>query len=164
MIAEADKQRLFDQILEENRSRLRLFSRANAGANNYPDLEQEILLALWNSLDGFQGRSNHRTWFFAVASNTVSVFLRRQRRRIRETAMTGAKEPVTDGNGQNRDPEAILEEFTQSLSETDRTVLLMYLGNAPNGEIAAAIEIDEGSLRVKLSRIKKQFESRYVGS
>ncbi len=40
----------------------------------------------------------------------------------------------------------------------------MYLGNAPNGEIAAAIGIDEGSLRVKLSRLKKQFESRYVGS
>ena len=49
MIADADKQRLFDQILEENRARLRLISRANGGANNYPDLEQEILLALCGS-------------------------------------------------------------------------------------------------------------------
>ena len=152
------------QILEVNRARLGLISRANAGANNYPDLEQEILLALWNSLDGYQGRSNYRTWFYAVASNTVSNYLRRQRRRIRETAMMGAKEPVTYHYDQNRDPMAILEEFTQSLSETDRMVLLMYMGKAPNGEIAAAIGIDEGSLRVKLSRIKKQFESRYVGS
>lgn len=164
MIADAEKRRLFDQILEANKARLRLISRSNAGANNYPDLEQEILLALWNSLDGYQGRSNHRTWFYAVASNTVGNYNRRQRRRIRETAIMDAKEPVTCDHDQNRDPMAILEEFTQSLSETDRMVLMMYLGNIPNGEIAATIGIDEGSLRVKLSRIRKQFESRYVGS
>jgi hypothetical protein len=57
LIADADKLRLFDQILEENKTRLRIISRANGGANNYSDLEQEILLALWNSLDGYQGRS-----------------------------------------------------------------------------------------------------------
>jgi RNA polymerase sigma factor (sigma-70 family) len=163
LIADADKLRLFDEIVEENRTRLRIISRANGGANNYSDLEQEILLALWNSLDGYQGRSNHRTWFYAVATNTVNNHLRRQRRRIRETAMTGAKEPVTCDYDQNRDPMAILGEFMQSLSVIDRMVLFLYMGKAPNGEIAATIGIDEGSLRVKLSRIRKRFESRYVG-
>jgi RNA polymerase sigma-70 factor (ECF subfamily) len=163
LIPGADKQSLFEKIVEENRSRLRIIARANADANSYPDLEQEILLALWNSLDRFEGRSSLRTWFYRVASNTVSNFLRRNHRRIRETAMAAAEEPVTGNNCQNRDPLAILGEFTRSLGELDRMVFLMYLDNFSYSEMSEAIKVDEANLRVRMSRVKKLYESRYVG-
>jgi len=159
-----DKQTLFEQILEENKSRLHMVARANATADFCPDLEQEILLALWSSLDRYEGRSSLKTWFYRVAFNTVSNFLRRNHRRIRETCLSEADEPATCNSGHNRDPLAILEEFTRSLGELDRIVFVMYLDNFSYSEMAEALKADEANLRVRMSRVKKLYESRYVGS
>ncbi len=163
MTEKTDRQTLFEKILEENKSRLRIISRANANSDCYLDLEQEILLALWNSLDRYEGRSSLRTWFYGVASNTVSNFLRRNRKISRETELTVAQEPATCSNGHNRDPMAILEEFTRSLNELDRIVFVMYLDNFSYSEMSEAIKVEEANLRVRISRVKKQYESRYVG-
>ncbi len=162
MKPEADKKSLFEQILEENRSRLHMVARANTNADSCPDLEQEILLALWNSLDHFEGRSSLKTWFYRVAFNTVSNFLRRNQRRIREISLSVADEPASCSNGHNRDPMAILEEFTRSLSELDRIVFVMYLDNFSYSEMVEALKADEANLRVRMSRVKKLYELRYV--
>ncbi|MEA1673447.1 RNA polymerase sigma factor [Nitrospirillum sp. BR 11163] len=44
------------------------------------DLLQDIHLALWRSLDGFDGRAALRTWVFRVAHNTGATHALRQRR------------------------------------------------------------------------------------
>ena len=159
----ADKQRLFEQIVAENSRRLRIVAWNNSSGDQYKDLEQEILLALWTSLDRFEGRSGLTTWFYRVALNTAHAFTRRNFRRNRETGPSAGKEPATAGNWQNRDPVSILEEFVHSLGELDRSVFLMYLDDLSYREISQAIQIDEANLRVWVSRLKKQFESRYIG-
>lgn len=155
-MARPDKHRLFEQILEENRSRLRVIARASVGGDDSQDLEQEILLAIWNSLDRYEGRSSLRTWFYAVASNTVSSFLRRNRRRVREAPWTDAVEARAGVAGQDRDPMVILKEFTRSLDELDRLVFLMYLDDVTYREMADVLKVEEASLRVRLSRLLSQ--------
>ncbi|EGY00073.1 RNA polymerase, sigma-24 subunit [Nitrospirillum viridazoti Y2] len=44
------------------------------------DLLQDIHLALWRSLDGFDGRAALRTWVFRLAHNTGATHTLRQRR------------------------------------------------------------------------------------
>jgi RNA polymerase sigma-70 factor (ECF subfamily) len=162
LVERADKQRLFEQIVAENNRRLRIIARNNSPFDQRKDLEQEILLALWTSLDRFEGRSSLTTWFYRVAINTACAFNRRNLYRRMESATLVAEEPATYGNWQNRDPIQILEEFVQSLGELDRNVFLMYLDDVPYREMSQAVQIDEANLRVRVSRMKKQFESRYL--
>lgn len=44
------------------------------------DLQQEVWLEVFRSLDSFQGRSKISTWIFALASNQVKTWLSRSRR------------------------------------------------------------------------------------
>jgi RNA polymerase sigma-70 factor (ECF subfamily) len=161
-MARPDRHRLFEQILEENRARLHIIARASVGADECQDVGQEILLALWNSLDRYEGRSSPKTWFYAVASNTISNFRRRRHRRVREAPWTDAVEALAGSPGQERDPMIILEEFTRSLDELDRLVFLMYLDDVTYREMSDVLGIEEASLRVRLSRVKKQYEARYL--
>lgn len=39
--------------------------------DNRKDLEQEILIQLWNSLDKFDGRIKMSTWIYRIALNTA---------------------------------------------------------------------------------------------
>ncbi len=162
MIPGTDKQSLFEQMVEENSSRLRMLARANASADLRPDLEQEILLALWESLDRYEGRSSRKTWFYRVAFNTVNNFLRSNYKRVRETSLSAADEAAACGNGHNRDPLVILEEFTRSLGELDRIVFVMYIDKFSYGEMSEALKKDEAYLRLRVSRLKKLYESRYI--
>jgi len=162
--ARCDKNQLFDAIVDEVRPRLRVIVRHNARACDRQDLEQEILLALWRSLDRYEGRSSRRSWFYSVANNAVRDFARRNHRQTRLFVDAVAEEPAPYVHWQNRNPESLVEEFTGMLAHLDRMVFLMYLDDAGFEEMSAALEIPVEVLRVKTSRLKKLFMSRCVGS
>ena len=61
-----------------------------------------------------------------------------------------------------RGEEQILLEFARSLPDMERNLFTLYLTNLSYQEIAAVAGIAEPTLRVKISRLKKQFEQRYL--
>ena len=56
----------------------------------------------------------------------------------------------------------MLNEFAESLPDVERSLFTMYLSNLSYQEIAESAGISEINLRVKLSRLKNQFEQRYL--
>jgi RNA polymerase sigma factor (sigma-70 family) len=163
LVERSDKQKLFEQILEENRKSLRRIARSSADGSNYQDLEQEILLALWKSLDVYEGRSNLKTWFYSVATKVVRKFARRNCYKRLESCMAIAEEPATYGNDHNLDPIKMLDDFVRSLDEMDRMVFLMRLDEVSYREIAETMNGNEAYMRVRANRIKKQFETLLNG-
>ncbi|MGA2264687.1 MAG: sigma factor [Acidobacteriota bacterium] len=72
--------KLFDQILMENARLIHDVAWSHSGVALARDLEQEILLALWESLDRYEGKSSLTTWVYGVALNTTRWFNRANRR------------------------------------------------------------------------------------
>jgi RNA polymerase sigma-70 factor (ECF subfamily) len=166
LVAESEKEKLFERILEENKRRLHIFARANARGDSWRDLEQEILLQVWRSLDRYQGRSNFKTWFYAVACNTLRHFNRmnyRPETTLESLESVPAPLQGTDTSGKARDGIQILESFMQLLGDVDRTLLLMHLDGCSYEEISEATEMGEGALRVRIHRLKKQL-AKYAES
>ena len=64
---------------------------------------------------------------------------------------------MADENAESR----ILDEFLSSLSKVDRAAMLLHLDNVTPGEAAEILGLTEGSLRVRMHRIRKQFEATY---
>lgn len=83
---------------------------------------------------------------------------------MREAPWTDTVEARAGAAGQDRDPMVILKEFARSLDELDRIILLMYLDDVTYREMADVLKVEEATLRVRLSRVKKQYEARYLGS
>ena len=161
MLESAERLKLFEQVVTENRKRIYLVARSNAPRNCAQDLEQEILTALWQSLDTYEGRSSLSTWVYGIAVNTARYFNREHRRREVILATLPAKSIETPHPEHNLDMVRIVEAFIQSLDEEDRNLFVMYLDDICYADMARVLDREEASLRMKVSRLKKQLRERY---
>jgi RNA polymerase sigma factor (sigma-70 family) len=160
VIAPSEKEDIFNRIIATNQGRFRYIAQKYAPADEAMDLFQEIRHQLWRSLDRFEGRSNLETWAIGLALYTASVYKRDAVRRDRAMVAYG-QEMQTEQRG-GRDWEQMLEDFKQSISDTDRDILTLHLANLSNQEISEFIGISELNVRVKISRLKNQFKQRYL--
>jgi RNA polymerase sigma-70 factor (ECF subfamily) len=162
LIDSHEKETLFANIVAENSRWLRMIARQNARGDTWQDLEQDILLALWRSLDRYERRSSLATWFYAVAINTAKDFKRRKRNAERPRGILAAQPDPTHQRAY-QDAVEIAEEFAGSLNDLDRYIFQMFIDDLSYREMSLATGVDEANLRKRVSRIKEQFKARYDG-
>ena len=124
------------------------------------DLIQEIHLALWRSLKGFDGRCSLRTWVYRVAHNAAVSYTIRQRsnsptfiglEEIEALADTAQGEAAQE---QNINLERLLI-LIQTLSPPDRQLMVLYLEGMDAASIGEITGISAGNVATKIHRIKK---------
>lgn len=131
------------------------------------DLVQEILIALWRSLEGFDGRCSLRTWVYRVAHNTAASHVTRQMR-MRQRVFVGLEElaelaDTTEGEeaaGQ-RDEIALLYELIDQLKPLDRQVMVAYLEGMDAASTAEITGLSAGNVATKIHRIKQILSRRF---
>lgn len=161
MVDPGEKERLFEETVAQNMHWLRIMAKNNASADNWQDLEQEILIALWRSLDRFSSRSSLETWLYSLARNTAKDFKRRNHN-VRERDRRVYPNPGFVE--QNHDEMRIVADFIETLNALDRQLFIMYLDDTGYAEMSSATGIDEANLRKRMSRMKEQFKTWYNGS
>jgi RNA polymerase sigma-70 factor (ECF subfamily) len=159
------REELFNRIIEENEKRLAAIARFYADRLSQDDLYQEILLQIWLSLDGFGERCKLNTWVYRVAINTALYFSREAaaRRERSENDPDATEESQAVKLGPLSEVQ-ILEDFIDSLGDADRGLFLLYLENVSYEEISDVLDMDEAVIRAKISRIRKKYIERYLGS
>jgi RNA polymerase sigma-70 factor (ECF subfamily) len=159
--ASSSREETFASLLAANRRRLQAIARSYARGEAERDLLQEILLQLWRSLDGFEGRSSLDTWAYRVALNTAIVWRRKAGTEPREhRGADDAEEPAA--NSGPRDELAILDEFVSGLGPADRALFVLYLEDLTYRQIAEVTGLTESHVGVKLHRLKRAFKERYL--
>jgi RNA polymerase sigma-70 factor (ECF subfamily) len=131
------------------------------------DLLQEIHLALWRSLSGFEGTCSLRTWVYRVAHNVAASHIVRQRR-YRSRALVGLEEveaTLVDVNaeaGVGRE-EALgrLYALIHRLKPPDRQIILLYLEGSDAASIAEITGLSAGAVATRVHRIKRILAERY---
>jgi RNA polymerase sigma-70 factor (ECF subfamily) len=146
----------FEQTLEENRSSLARIARQYARGDDWQDLMQEMSVALWRGLPGFDGRAKRSTWVYRVAINTALQFVRRKR--LATTALSD--EPVGAVNA--GDPLTVLASFLRELDPVNRALLLLDLEGLHRDQIADVLGLSPGAVAVRMTRLKQRFTERYV--
>ena len=129
------------------------------------DLLQEILLQVWRSLPGFQGRAKPATWIYRVALNTAITFLRKSIRSGRVDALTDAEAPFCEDREFRRVEQAeVLERALATLGNVDKALVLLHFEERSHKEIGEILGISEKAVGVKLVRIRNKLREWFQGS
>ena len=128
------KEQEFTSIVKEHKSTIYtvcyMFSK---DADEVNDLFQEILLNMWKGFDGFQGRSNIKTWIYKVALNTCITIDRKKKKR--NTVELSLDINLYEDNDSDTKQIKLLYDRINKLGPFDRAIILLWLDNMPYDEI-----------------------------
>ena len=126
------------------------------------DLLQEIHVALWRSLEKFNGRCSVRTWIYRVAHNVATSHVIRQAKGKRnapaflslEEAEVWASRGNVETSADRRQALDRLFALIQQLEPPDRQVMLAYLEDLDAASIAEITGLSVTNVWTKIHRIK----------
>ena len=99
--ARAGDEEAFRRLLEPYRRELQVHCYRMLGSfTDAEDAMQEVLLAAWQGMDGFEGRSSIRTWLYRIATTRCLNARRSSRRRQLAVAPPGARPPQPTRRGE----------------------------------------------------------------
>lgn len=127
-------------------------------AEDVDDLHQEILLRLWQGYDGFEGRSDIKTWIYCVALNYCINFSDKRKRE--QTRRTTARE--SDTSDSDLEKQMQIKQLYQRINKlglVDRSVILLWLEGLSYEEIGAILGISVKNVSFKLVRIKERLKN-----
>ena len=138
------------------------------------DLLQEIHLALWQSLAGFDARCSLRTWLYRVAHNVATSHVIREHR-LNSRTMVGIEALETlpaknderdrdssrESNIDRRHALAKLLLLIHQLKPLDRQIMLSYLEDMDAASIAEITGISPGNVATKIHRIKNVLTTKF---
>lgn len=158
----AGRDETFRRIVHEYKAPLRRLTQSYAsGQADREDIYQEILIAIWTALPRFRGDSSERTWVYRIAHNiAISASVRRNRQKHNQASYAFDLDLQPDGSF---DPEAasleaerrrLLAEAVRRISGLDKQIVLLYLEDLSNREIAEVVGMSEGAVATRLSRAR----------
>ncbi|MEP6632824.1 MAG: sigma-70 family RNA polymerase sigma factor [Luteimonas sp.] len=127
------------------------------------DLAQEIAAQLWRAYRGYDPQRTFSTWMYRIALNVAISFLRNDvQRRGHAVALDDALHDAADDNA--ADPEIdgqvrALHRFIAQLDPLNRALLLLYLDDRPQREIAEVLGISETNVSTKIGRLKQRIRN-----
>ena len=151
-------ERLFAQTVAEHKSTIYtvcyMFSQ---DADEVNDLFQEVLVNLWKGFEGFEHRSDIKTWIYRVALNTCISIDRKKKRRSSEVRLTMDINLFKDGDEDTKQVD-MLHKRISKLQPFDRAIVLLWLENLSYEEIGQIVGITTKNVSVRLFRIREQLK------
>jgi len=155
----------FISVIKENQNLIyKICYSYCSNSENRKDLQQEILLQLWNSFSKFDGRAKLSTWIYRIALNTAITFYRNDSKHSdKKVSIDASIISLSDFEYVPEQDEdiAMLYQFIEKLNEMDKALILLYLDDNKQKDIAEVLGISETNVATKISRIKKILKEQF---
>ena len=152
----------FAALLDENRRLIfKVAHTYGRGRADVEDLAQEIAAQSWRAYPTYDAARSFSTWLYRIALNVAISWLRveapRRRRSVPfEPELHDAAVHVID---EADDGSRILRGFIEAQGPLDRALLLLYLEERPNHEIADILGITATNVTTKINRLKERLRA-----
>ena len=117
-------------------------------------------MQIWRSRDKFRGDAKWSTWIYRLSLN-ICLTLIKKKKKNRQHYNSDYKietEAVEDERTFPDESLNLLYEAIKKLSEVDRAIILLYLEEKPNKEIAEIIGTTPNNIGVRVNRIKERLK------
>ena len=153
-----ETERQFKNLIQEN-ERL-IWKVCSIYAHNRADREdlfQDIVVRIWIALPTFRAESKVSTWIYRVAINTAITGLRKKKDFIHSIEPANLPTDVIDDNAR-AEQEQLQELYIaiDSLNAIEKAIVMLYLEERSYLEMEEILGIAQGTLRVKMNRIKEK--------
>ena len=132
---------------------------------DYEDYYQEVCLQIWKSKDNFKNKSEWSTWIYRLSLN-ICLTLIKKKKKTRQYFNNDAVNQYEEGEENSafsNENLNFLYEAIKRLSEIDRAIILLYLEEKPNKEIAEIIGTTPNNIGVRVNRIKERLKKLLDG-
>ena len=151
-------EKTFEETLKEQKDTIftvcYMFSKDEDEVN---DLFQEVLINLWNGFEGFENRSNIRSWVYRIALNTCISYDRKKRRTATERLNMNLN--LFEDRDEDTRQVDMLHKRISKLQPFDRAFVLLWLENLSYDEIGQIVGITAKNVSVRLFRIREQLKN-----
>ena len=118
------------------------------------DLYQEAMVALWNGLKSFKGKSSLSTWIYRVVINSCISFLRHNDSKTLYISTESIKEIPDSTTSYCKDDYECLTYLISRLSPLDKALILMWLDERTYKEISDVTGLAPNLVGTRLTRIR----------
>ena len=132
-----------------------------AHAEDRRDLAQEIAAQAWKAYRGYDPARPFSTWLYRVALNVAISHLRAHGRR-EAVAIDEIADPAHDEDAARETDDGLrtLQRCIAALDPLDRALLLLYLDERPQREIADVLGLSESNVATRIGRLKNRIRER----
>lgn len=159
----------FAALLDRHRGIV--FKVANAYSRQHEDrqdLVQDIAAQAWRAFAGYDPARPFPTWLYRIALNVAISHLRATGERDRRTAPLDDHPEdlpalaVEDGSARHEADQQLraLHAVIQRQPPLDRALLLLWLDDRPQREIAEILGLGESNVATKLGRLKQRIRAQ----
>ncbi|MGK0316507.1 MAG: RNA polymerase sigma factor (sigma-70 family) [Saprospiraceae bacterium] len=131
------------------------------------DLEQEIIIHLWNSFDSYDDTYKYATWMYRIALNVAISFYRKEKKRPTKNDFSN-EESIFRIEEETNEKETeldyylkLLQGFIHNLNELNKALMLLYLEEKSYEEISEILGITKTNVATKISRIKLKLKNEF---
>lgn len=161
-----NQKKQFQTLLQQHEQQIyRICYGYSSDATEVADLFQEVVVAIWKSMDRFRGDAAWSTWIYRITVNTCLMYIRKKQKRrklfvpIPDTIQFKATDNKTIEEKQLVEQQLqLLRQAIQSLKKLDRLIALMLLEGLSYKEIAEVTGISVNYVGVKVNRIKEKLK------
>lgn len=125
------------------------------------DLFQEILIHLWKSYPSFKGDSQFSTWMYRVSLNIALQDLRKVKKNKEDSVLPSSFDSV-ESDSIDESPtieQKLLWQAISKLNDIEKAIMMLYLEDKLNEEIAEILGITQNYVRVKMTRIRQKLKN-----
>lgn len=164
-----DAHREFADLLERHRGIvLKVAGSYAANADDRADLAQDIAAQLWRAWPSYAPARPVTTWMYRIALNVAISHLRARSLRDRhhvpfdeELHAAGAHDAAIDDDHETGQELRMLERVIAALPPLDRALMLLYLDERSQREIADVLGISESNVSTRISRLKQRIRDEF---
>ncbi len=168
-LAAQGDQDAFAQLLELHQNKVYgLTLRLTSSPEDAMELTQETFFNAWRGLPNFHFESKFSTWLYRLATNATIDFLRREKRRksLTVTSLSAEDDPqrlldipdrrfTPQDELERKEFQAAVRRGLEQLSDEHRQVLVLReLNGLSYAEIAQVLDIEEGTVKSRISRAR----------
>jgi len=135
----------------------RAYTRSDA---DRADLESEMVAQLWRAYPRYDAARSFSTWMYRIALNVAISFGRRYRVAVPLGEAGGALAVEPRPHEEREERLGRLNAFIAALDPMNRALVLLYLEDCPQREIAEVLGITETNVSTKLHRLKRRLREQ----
>ena len=158
------KTKRFQEIIKQNKGILyKVINIYCKDIEDKKDLEQEILIQLWKSLENYNESYKISTWIYKIAMNVSISFYRKNINKLTHLSIDSIfiEKEYEEESDEFKDKKRILNGFIDELNEFDKAIILLYLEDYNYKEISNIIGITETNVGSKINRIKNKLKKTH---